>query len=359
MIGGLLVGVVVAIPFASLMRNLLPLPVWKTNLQTAPFLKAAAIGFVLPVLATLYPVWRAVQVEPVDALSTAHVAAGGRGGGLAPLLRRFRWRGRCLPQLPFRNLLRAPRRTLLTTLSIGAAIAVLVAVVGLGDSFIRVVDRGAAALTTGGPDRVTVQLDNFYTTNGPEIARISAASGVASADPGITLAGTLSRSGRKDVDVVVELLDFTHARWAPKPVRGGAPAAGEIMLSPKAASDLGVGPGDTVQLRHPRRTGPTSFVMVDSACARQRDDDEPDATVHVHEHRRRVTLRTRGDEQHTAARTETRSQRAGDTTFDLRASGRRGRTAGRGNAATPEGRDPTVRRDPADRGNHRACCSRC
>ena len=36
------------------------------------------------------------------------------------------------------------------------------------------------------------------------------------------------------------------------------------MLSPKAASDLGVGPGDTVQLRHPRRTGPTSFVMVDS-----------------------------------------------------------------------------------------------
>ena len=70
-IGGLLVGVVVAIPFASLMRSVLPLPVWKTNLQTAPFLKAAAIGFALPVLATLYPVWRAVQVEPVDALSTA------------------------------------------------------------------------------------------------------------------------------------------------------------------------------------------------------------------------------------------------------------------------------------------------
>ena len=70
-IGGLLVGVIVAIPFASLMRDILPLPVWKTNLQTAPFLKAAAIGFVLPVLATLYPVWRAVQVEPVEALSTA------------------------------------------------------------------------------------------------------------------------------------------------------------------------------------------------------------------------------------------------------------------------------------------------
>jgi putative ABC transport system permease protein len=263
-IGGLLVGVVVAIPFASLMREILPLPVWKTNLQMAPFLKAAAIGFVLPVLATVYPVWRALQVEPVDALSTAHVAARSRGGGLVPLLRRFRWRGRCLPQLPFRNLLRAPRRTLLTTLSIGAAIAVLVAVVGLGDSFIRVVDRGAAALTTGGPERVTVQLDNFYATNGPEIARISAASGIASADPGITLAGTLSRANRKDVDVVVGLLDFAHARWAPKPLRGRAPLPGEILLSPKAASDLGVGTGDTVRLRHPRRTGPTSFVLVDS-----------------------------------------------------------------------------------------------
>ncbi len=263
-IGGLLVGVVVAIPFASLMRSILPLPVWKTNLQPAAFLKAAAIGFVLPVLATLHPVWRAVHVEPVEALSTSHVAARGRGGGLAPLLRRFRWRGRCLPQLPFRNLMRAPRRTLLTMLSIGAAIAVLVAVVGLGDSFVRVVDQGAAALTTGGAQRVSVQLDNFYATNGPEISRIASATGVASADPGITLAGTLSRSGRKEVDVVVDLIDFAHARWTPRTARGGAPAPGEIVLSAKAASDLGAGPGDTVHLRHPRRTGPTSFVMVDS-----------------------------------------------------------------------------------------------
>jgi putative ABC transport system permease protein len=263
-IGGLLVGVLVAIPFASLMRNILPLPVWKTNLQVAPFLEAAAIGFVVPVVATLYPVWRAVRVEPIEALSTSHVAAGGRGGGLAPLLRRVHWRGRCLPQLPFRNLMRAPRRTLLTMLSIGSAIAVLVAVVGLGDSFIRVVDRGAAALTAGGAERVTVQLDNFYATNGPQIARIAAAPGVDSADSGIMLAGTLSRSGRKDVDVVVDLLDFTNARWTPSTARGGAPTSGEIMLSAKAASDLGAAPGDTVQLRHPRRTGPTSFIMVES-----------------------------------------------------------------------------------------------
>jgi putative ABC transport system permease protein len=64
------------------------------------------------------------------------------------------------------------------------------------------------------------------------------------------------------VDTIVELLDLEAGLWTPT-ITAGARSGG-IVLSEKAASDLGVRPGDTVELRHPRLEGPLAVRMVTS-----------------------------------------------------------------------------------------------
>ena len=83
---GLLIGWLLTIPLKDLFTSLLPLPVWETPLVLAPFVRAAAFGVVLPMLAVAWPVWRAVRVEPVDAIRVGHLAARGAGwsGAAAP-----------------------------------------------------------------------------------------------------------------------------------------------------------------------------------------------------------------------------------------------------------------------------------
>ena len=137
---------------------MLPLPVWRTPWQPDMFVRGAAIGFVLPLLATAWPVWRAVRVMPVDAIKTTHNSAR---SGLAPMLRRLRWPVSAFRRMPFSNVLRAPRRTALTALGIGAAIASLVVVLGLLDSFNVTMDRNKAELLGAHPDRVAVTFDGF------------------------------------------------------------------------------------------------------------------------------------------------------------------------------------------------------
>ena len=113
------VGYLVGIPLARVFADLLPLPVWRTPFQGGTFAQAAVIGFVLPFAAAAWPVWRAVRVQPVEAIRVGHLAA--RGNGLAPLLRWLRLPGRGYHQIPLRNLLRTPRRSALTLLGIAAA----------------------------------------------------------------------------------------------------------------------------------------------------------------------------------------------------------------------------------------------
>ena len=75
--------------------------------------------------------------------------------------RPLRLPGSSLTLMPLRNLLRTPRRTMLTAVSVGAAITALVAVLGMLDSFGRTIDRAGAEFTKGDADRVLVQLDTF------------------------------------------------------------------------------------------------------------------------------------------------------------------------------------------------------
>jgi putative ABC transport system permease protein len=56
----------------------------------------------------------------------------------------------------------------------------------------------------------------------------------------------------------LRLLDYGSRMWRPSVTEGRLGTSG-ILLAEKAADDLGVGPGDSVLLRHPRRTGAGAF----------------------------------------------------------------------------------------------------
>ena len=250
---GWLVGAAMKTEFSRLM----PLPVWETPFQPERFVGAAALGFLLPFLATAWPVWRAVRVEPVQAIRTGHLAS--RGGGLAPLLKRVPLRGGSFGQMPVRNVLRAPRRTILTAVGIGAAIMALVGLLGMLDSLASTIDRGDRELLKGAPDRIVVDLAAFQPVDGEVLSAIEGSPTVASAEPLVRTGGAL---GKGDIrfDVFLEVLDLRSPVWHPttasRASAGGLPG---IVIAQKAAEDLGVAPGDTVDVVHPVRQGPLAF----------------------------------------------------------------------------------------------------
>ncbi|HEX6569345.1 MAG TPA: FtsX-like permease family protein [Acidimicrobiales bacterium] len=261
---GVLMGLLVMAALRPVYTSMLPLPVWHTDFQPAVFVKGAAIGFVLPLLATAWPVWRAVRVMPVDAISTAHRASR---SGLAPLLRRLRWPVSAFRRMPLGNVLRAPRRTILTALGIGAAITTLVALLGMLDSFKSTMDRNDREVLGAHPDRVLVGLDGFATEDGPRVEAVRAAESVGEVAPVLRTGGTLSAPDHEDIDVLLEAIDLDGHLWTPTPAEGTLPAGGPgIVLARKAADDLGVGPGDTVTLEHPERRG-EGFALVRSPVA--------------------------------------------------------------------------------------------
>ena len=91
-------------------------------MQLGAFAQGAALGLTLSLLATAIPQRRALAVTPVEAIRVGARAA--RSSGVAWITRGLRLPGGSLPDMPLRNVLRAPRRTLMTVLGIGAVVAI-------------------------------------------------------------------------------------------------------------------------------------------------------------------------------------------------------------------------------------------
>ena len=258
---GTAIGFGVSAYMGSLLRGYSPLPVWRYPFQPGVFARAAALGFALPLLATTLPVLRAVRVTPVEAIRTGFLNA--KSGGLAPLLARVPIPGRTTTQMPFRNVLRTPRRTLMTLLGIAVAIVVLIGVIGMVDSFFATIDRGDHELRKTSPHRLTAELDSFYPTAAPQVTGIERSPLVARSSPILQVPSTVEHGGSK-VDVFVDLVDLGDRMWRPT-IEGRVKVDGPaIVLSTTAAAELGVHAGDRVVLRHPRRTGPLSYRFVRS-----------------------------------------------------------------------------------------------
>lgn len=245
--------------FRGVLADLLPLPVIETPFEAAVFVRGAALGFALPVLATLWPVWRGLRVTPVEAIRVGFRSAAGHG--MVRPGRRLRLPGGTLGRMPARNVLRAPRRTLMTALGIAAVVTVLVGLLGMIDSFLATADRSAEETAGAHPERVVATLDGFRPV-GPVVRAAGSQEAVRAVAPKAVLPGRLG-TGREGFDVSLELLDARSEIWHPTAIRGalrrGSPG---IAISSKAADDLGVSTGDLVSLRAARRVGPSSFDTV-------------------------------------------------------------------------------------------------
>jgi putative ABC transport system permease protein len=193
-----------------------------------------------------WPVWRAVRVQPVEAIRVGHLAA--RGGGLAPLLRRLPSRGRSYRQIPLRNVLRTPRRTMLTVLGIAAAITTLVTTVGFLDTFNATLDDAQHELLRSSPERLNVSLAAVEPVDGDVVRAVRDLPETDTVTAGLVLPVTAGRQGHT-VDLLVEVLDAA-APWTPT-IESGA-AGGGIVLARKAADDLRVTVGDTIDVTHPQ-----------------------------------------------------------------------------------------------------------
>ena len=257
---GVGIGLLIDALMADLLRGFFPMPEWTFAFQPGVFLRGAALGLVLPIAATALPVRRAVRVAPVEAIQTAHRAVS---GGLAPLVRRLPLPGSTVALLPVRNVVRGPRRTVLTALGIGAAIAVLIGVIGMIDSFSATIDLGEEEFVGGHPEQLTVGVD-FAPIDSDAVRAVTESPLVADAEPGLALGGTLD-PGEDDMDVLIAVTDFASDLWRPTAVSGDlATDRPGVVVAQKAADDLGVGVGDTVVLRHPRRQGLVDYQLVDS-----------------------------------------------------------------------------------------------
>ncbi len=256
---GLAAGWAIASALGGLLDSFLPMPEWLTPTQWDVFITAAALGFVLPVVAVAFPVWRAIRVNPVDAIRTGHLAS--RGGGLAPLVKRLGLPGDTFAQMPLRNVLRAPRRGLLTALGIGATIVVLVTIVASIDTFLGAVSKGGEEATGGVPDRVIVEFDSVYpSTDGP-IGAVLASPSISDGEAMLRIPGEYE-NGSEPFGALVEFIDWENGLFRPGIEEGAAPGdEPAVVISPEAADDLGVGVGDTVAIRLPQRTGPFSYAL--------------------------------------------------------------------------------------------------
>ena len=258
-VAGVAVGVIVAGAMLDLLESMLPLPEYRTPFQVGTFAEAAALGIAIPMLASAWPVWRAVHVEPIEAIRTGHLTA--RPGRFTDLSRRIHLPGSSLVLVPMRNLLRTPRRTILTAAGVGVAIASLVSVLGMLDSFERAIDASDAALTRGDNERVLVQLTTPMPVDDPRVVAIASDPTIGSADHGLRLPAVAILDGDDAFDLVIDSYDFDTSVWSPS--TEPSDRFDGLVLARKAADDLGVVPGDTVRVRHPVLAG-TGLQLVES-----------------------------------------------------------------------------------------------
>ncbi len=263
-LAGIGVGLLVGSAMADLLEEFLPLPAHLTPFQLDVYARAAALGLVVPIVASAVPVWRAIRVEPIEAIRMGHLSA--RSNRLTDWSNRIRLPGSSLTLMPLRNILRTPRRTILTAVGVGAAITALVAVLGMLDSFTHTIHQGSDELTRGDPDRVMIQLDTFYPLEADTVSAIGESPTVGHVDTGLRIPAIAPAADPEDdLELLIELVDMERSTWVPSVSGASSDEVGQgLLLARKAADDLGVGPGDTVTLRHPRRDPEGGFSFVES-----------------------------------------------------------------------------------------------
>jgi putative ABC transport system permease protein len=274
---GLLLAQVFGYFFIKSMKESSPLPFWDIKFYFLGYVKAALFGILLPLVATLIPVWRAVRVPPIDAIKSGSLVA--KNSNLMRILNKIPLPSNSLTCLPLRNVLRTPRRTILTALGVAVAIMLMTSLVGVMDSYIATMQQADHAYRYQGGERIVVNLDAFYSTEDNQfitMQNLTSTNGIplfSNSSAGLAVGSTLIK-GDESVDVTLELYDLNNPIWIPDLQSGTLPLDGPgIIISEKAAQDLGLRIGDNVVLRHPYREDTQTF--------RQTEDILPVVGIHT------------------------------------------------------------------------------
>lgn len=249
---GVVVGWGIGTWVLTIMKTTLPLPVWETPWQGGLFLVAAGLGLAIPLAGSAYPVWRAVRVPPTDAFLPPHLR--GRRHHLTGLARHVRMAGGTLVQAPVRRVAIAPARSVTTVVAIALILAPLLAALGATDSTTATIDTGSQILSGTNGDRLLVDFTSYQPASTSVVEAVTRSPLVERSALGLDAGGTLVRGGVR-VDVSIAMVDLSDPLVVPEALADRRIASGGIVLAAKAASDLGVVPGDRVTLRHPVREG--------------------------------------------------------------------------------------------------------
>ena len=257
---GIPVGLAADAWLAAVMDQFFPLPVVRASFQADLYVQGAALGVALPLLAAAVPVWRALRVTPIEAIRVGARAA--RSSGLAWLAKGLRLPGGSLANLPVRNVLRTPRRTMMTLLGIGAVVTIVIALAGMMDSFDDTLAASRNEALAGAQERMTVDLISPESADSSNIRRIAGAQTVGASQTSLRVGSTLA-SGRRRTDVSLETISDRRPLWHPTFEAGTLPSqAAGLVIARRAAEELGVGPGERVTVVHPVPTGPRTFRLV-------------------------------------------------------------------------------------------------
>ncbi len=267
--------------FGWMVLEFMPLPYTAgTMLHPPSFIKAAALGIFLPLLAVMIPVWQAVNLSPLEAMK-GHIAA--KSSGFNRWLKGLRLPGSSFAQMPLRNILRTPKRTFITVLGISVAIALLLLFLGLLDTFLGTLNQANHAMTYRSPDRVVITLNSFYPTNHELVRDIEGLSAdndeplLSDTEPGLMLGGRMLGEA-EEIETLVEFYPAQSNIWRPALLEGSLEVEGGdtgIVISRKAAEDLDVGIGDTLTLEHPYREGPFAFRNIETTLTISGIHDNP------------------------------------------------------------------------------------
>ena len=133
--------------------------------------------------------------------------------------------GKSFMQMPFRNMLRSPWRSLLTVMGIAIAILLMTVFIGFLDTFVLTLDRAEDAYLSQEPDRLVVLMDFFYPTDGEQVTAVenmTTADGqplFAQVDTALAVGGRLLGAD-EEFDVSLELLDMNGGLWKPDLLKG-------------------------------------------------------------------------------------------------------------------------------------------
>lgn len=258
---GVLAGWGIGLWVLSIIKSQVPLPVWHSPWQVGLFLRAAALGLAIPLAGSAYPVWRAVSVVPTDAFLPPHLRSRRHWAG-SSALRRLQLPGSTITLAPIRRIMIAPARSAMTVMGIGFIMTPLLALLGATDSISATIDTGTKILAGNTSDRLLVAFTSYQPQSSSVVSSVIESPLVGRHALGLDTGGYLLK-GTTNIEVSISMVDLSDPLVVPTSLASRHVEPGGIVLSEKAASDLGLAPGETVVLRHPLSRG-TATRFVDS-----------------------------------------------------------------------------------------------